>query len=1091
MSNVVDVIDLYKLVKDFGSLSEVKVYGRIINVMPAPKCLISNIEVDENCVCVCVELLAINLSNYVQKLSQMGIRNSSNIYFVNARMSAYVSKDVLLNDWYTLEGTLRLASRTLSPVLAMYEFYKTTSNTWGVHSTSVCNVECSEFDSSSRVYKYLIESDATGKLVLPDDVLCMKQCLEDEPDRTIPLVPVGDGTLGGFETQWEKMIPASVREELKVPSIKEISYDLKTIKPVSKVANALSKACAMASTQCKSTARNLKTAYSLGNTREKVEYVLDKLFKYSSRKPFRAADTGQMIIKEYLSRLGVNVKSEYMGVPFYQFIAGMLDEIKEYMLDKAELLVTAKAKRVIEEYFSDEEFFFAGVLSVITGINIYKLTAVAEYCSSNDISFIKIAYSNPYLFLTMPIRLEFNDVELLSLVLGNSHNDVIKKHRDMAILYDHMTNFDSSTCFLERELYTNKLGLTLTKAKYSRHQTNGTFLSDYVCSNILAYIDVGGFQVHFGYPPQKWVAIKNSTYYISYLGTSEVTAALELGISLGLFVRLEIEGNKWVSTRYLAEAEVNIYAKLHELFHYEHDVVFEAERVDELINQFEEVKGFKLEPEQRKAVHLIKHNVFCITGCAGSGKTTVSDCIAYVVENYKTDAEYDFKLRLAAPTGKAANRMKEVLHRPASTMHTMFRLNSDPKYVTLDEADMYLLDEQSMVNLFMMNSTLSAIENSRVCFLGDIEQLNPIGKGLPFKNIMRFVPTVKLGVSKRSAASSTITRNSDRIINNSSENNWADLDLGEDFSIIPCAEKNIATITNLLCRHNLGIMTEEDKQELSNILGYSADKVLLSTDGVTPADIQVVSPLEKPTYSWGCYSMNKVLHSTFNPNTRDSFVWRFTTSTQGTEFRIGDRVINTVTDYDAQHYTSFNKSNEFIKAWGAGVINGDIGKVVTVIKASECKFLEPTTEKPKDYEERSSVRDDSKFVGDDNYFVVVEFTDFLSGDSYYSLFTATLNQELSTYEQRVFSYGSLARLQLFYAGTTHKLQGSQSKVIIALLSNMYYSDFITRNMIYTQITRASDKVYLVGDVNVGRNTAIGKARLNVADSSVRTWGELT
>ena len=1086
----IDVIDIYKLIKDNKTLSNVKAYGRIINVMPAPKSLMSGIIVDEDCVCVSVELLAVNLTSYKQQLSQMGIHNSSNIYFVNARMSAFVSKDVMMNDWYTLEGTLRLATRTLSPVLAMYNFYKTSSNLWGVHATPVCNVECTEFDFASRVYKYLIESDATGKLVVPEDVLCLKKCLEDEPDRSIPLVPVANEALGGFDESWRRLIPESVRETLKTPPVEPVHYGLDTIKPVSKLANDLSKACAIAKCQRDTASKSLEVKHTLGGSSKKVAYLFDRLIQFSSRKKNKGSMTGQMLIKEYLSRLGVDVAQEYMGVPFYQFIVGMLDEIRDYMLEGDELLASAKAKRVVEEYFSDEEFFFAGILAVILGIDIHKLTYAAKYCSSNNVSFIKVAFSNPYLLLTMPSRLSFDDVELLSLALGNSHNESIRQYRDMAILYDYMTNFDNSTCYLERDLFTNRVGLVLTKSKYSRHQTTGTCLSDFVCDNILTYIDTDGVNPPFGYPRMNWVAIKGGTYYTSYLGIAEVTAAVELGISLGVFVKVKVDNDNWVSTFNLAESEVNIYAKLHELYHFEYDTVFESERIEELINEYENIKGFKLESEQRKAVHLLKHNVFCITGCAGSGKTTVADCIAYVAEHYRDDDEFEFSIKFAAPTGRAAKRLQEVLNRPASTMHMAFKLNADSRFVDVEQADMYLLDEQSMVNLPVMDKTLSAIKNARVCFIGDVEQLSPIGKGLVFKNIMRFIPTVRLGVSKRSAEGSTITRNSDRIVRFSEESNWLDLDIGSDFSIIPCSEDRIAPITQLLCKHNLGTMSAEDKDELSSLIGYSADKILLSNEGISPDDIQVVSPLDKPTYSWGCHNINKALHDIFNPNTCGCFVWRTSSAVQGTEFRIGDRVINCVTNYDVQHYTR-RDGKVFVKAWGEGIVNGEVGRIVDLVSVTGCEFKEQETPKPEGYNERSSVIDDSTFKSDDGYFVVVEYNDISTGKPFYVLYRAIINKELTTYEKKVFSRGSLGMLQLFYAGTTHKLQGSQNRVIIALLSNMYYSNFITRNMIYTQITRASDKVYLVGDVNIGKGTAIGRARLNVADSNVRTWGEFT
>ena len=69
----------------------------------------------------------------------------------------------------------------------------------------------------------------------------------------------------------------------------------------------------------------------------------------------------------------------------------------------------------------------------------------------------------------------------------------------------------------------------------------------------------------------------------------------------------------------------------------------------------------------------------------------------------------------------------------------------------------------------------------------------------------------------------------------------------------------------------------------------------------------------------------------------------------------------------------------------------------------------------------------------------------------------------------------LKKIDLAYALTVHKLQGSQANLIICVMYPVGYNSFISRNMIYTALTRAVKGIYLVGDV-IGRNNAISRGR---------------
>ena len=137
--------------------------------------------------------------------------------------------------------------------------------------------------------------------------------------------------------------------------------------------------------------------------------------------------------------------------------------------------------------------------------------------------------------------------------------------------------------------------------------------------------------------------------------------------------------------------------------------------------------------------------------------------------------------------------MKEVVKKPTRTINSLFGIGNE-SYELLDdsvikkksEIKVLPVDESSMINLNLMYSVLSKLDldSVRIVLIGDANQLSPIGKGLPFINLLKFMPCQFLAVSKRAVEGSNITLSSD-IINNFSENdNWKDLESKDDFFLM-------------------------------------------------------------------------------------------------------------------------------------------------------------------------------------------------------------------------------------------------------------------------------------------------------------------
>ena len=145
--------------------------------------------------------------------------------------------------------------------------------------------------------------------------------------------------------------------------------------------------------------------------------------------------------------------------------------------------------------------------------------------------------------------------------------------------------------------------------------------------------------------------------------------------------------------------------------------------------------------DQKTAIYLALHrNLTIITGGPGTGKTTT---VAHLIRLYRSAMGDDdtLRIRVAAPTGKAANRLAEALadtdqgEIPVSTLHRLLGQYADgrgyrhgPQNPLI--VDLLVVDEVSMINLAMMDRLLAALpETARLVLLGDSHQLPSVSAG--------------------------------------------------------------------------------------------------------------------------------------------------------------------------------------------------------------------------------------------------------------------------------------------------------------------------------------------------------------------------
>ena len=158
------------------------------------------------------------------------------------------------------------------------------------------------------------------------------------------------------------------------------------------------------------------------------------------------------------------------------------------------------------------------------------------------------------------------------------------------------------------------------------------------------------------------------------------------------------------------------------------------------IKQYEVLSNMELSEKQREAIEQINENNVCIiTGGPGTGKTTIIRCI---IELYKA---HNKKVVLCAPTGRAAKRMSETTGEDAKTIHRLLEIGKfeDDRLGTIDDdvtpidADVIVVDEMSMVDIFLMNYLVKAIFlGTKLIFVGDVNQLPSVGPGSILKDLI-------------------------------------------------------------------------------------------------------------------------------------------------------------------------------------------------------------------------------------------------------------------------------------------------------------------------------------------------------------------
>ena len=396
----------------------------------------------------------------------------------------------------------------------------------------------------------------------------------------------------------------------------------------------------------------------------------------------------------------------------------------------------------------------------------------------------------------------------------------------------------------------------------------------------------------------------------------------------------------------------------------------------------------QIEPDElqiQAVIEAVNSGLLIITGGPGTGKTTTINTIIRYFE------QEEMEILLAAPTGRAAKRMTEATGYEARTVHRLLELTGIPddsgsssgmhfernEENPLD-ADAIIIDETSMVDIYLMHALLRAVNpGTRLILVGDVNQLPSVGPGNVLRDLIASgcFNVVRLTRIFRQAAESDIIVNAHRI------NGGEQIPLGKP------------------SRDFLFIRRENPDAIISAMITLIREK-LPGYVHADPFEIQIMTPMRKGAL--GVERLNSILQEYLNPKSPD----KAERESGGVIYRVGDKVMQIKNNYQIE-WEIRNRYGIPVDG-GTGVFNGDIGRIRSINTFAEHLTVE---------------FDEGKMVD--------------------------------------YSFRQLEELELAYAITIHKSQGSEYPAVVVPVHSGPRM-LMTRNLIYTAVTRARSCVCLVG-----------------------------
>lgn len=609
-----------------------------------------------------------------------------------------------------------------------------------------------------------------------------------------------------------------------------------------------------------------------------------------------------------------------------------------------------KAEEINESFVANWELWqIVGFLEKF-GIGPQSANTIYKKLGANTISIVE---NDPYVLSELGVKVDFSQIDKMALDLGVERNNL--KRVDAGIRHGlNLATYNGHSCVLEANLITFVTNLLRVS-------------EDDVLDGI------------------KDLRVKEQI---------KIEEREEIATTNG---KTELCIQTWIYLIDYYKTELNIAQRILGLE--QADNIKRISNFNKELEKTEKATSLELSEKQVEAVKMVNDNNVCIiTGGPGTGKTTI---IKTIIDIYKSRGK---KVVLCAPTGRAAKRMTEATGEEASTLHRLLEIGKvsdekpDPDLdVTPIDADVVIIDEMSMVDIFLMNYVVKALfKGTKLVLVGDTDQLPSVGPGVVLKDLIdsKRIPYIRLNKIFRQALQSEIIVNSHKVnegINflEDVKNNAVDMKISMNDDDFTQSKKS----------------KEQDKDKSSNrsdtkndfffIQEKSTMQIINKILELYNLEEQIITPSKKGDL--GTKNLNKVIQENFNPASVIKNEKKFGEII----YREGDKIMQTKNNYDIM----WRKKSEI----NSGIFNGEMGVIEKIDdEAGEVKIR----------------FDDDKVA--------------------------------------FYSYQDLDQIEHSFAITVHKSQGSEFQTVIIPIYQAAPM-LLTRNLLYTGMTRAKDKLIMIGN----------------------------
>ena len=609
-----------------------------------------------------------------------------------------------------------------------------------------------------------------------------------------------------------------------------------------------------------------------------------------------------------------------------------------------------KAEEINESFVANWELWqIVGFLEKF-GIGPQSANTIYKKLGANTISIVE---NDPYVLSELGVKVDFSQIDKMALDLGVERNNL--KRVDAGIRHGlNLATYNGHSCVLEANLIT--------------FVTNLLRVSE---DDVLDGIKDLRVKEQIKIEEREEIATTNS--------------------------KTELCIQTWIYLIDYYKTELNIAQRILGLE--QADNIKRISNFNKELEKTEKATSLELSEKQVEAVKMVNDNNVCIiTGGPGTGKTTI---IKTIIDIYKSRGK---KVVLCAPTGRAAKRMTEATGEEASTLHRLLEIGKvsdekpDPDLdVTPIDADVVIIDEMSMVDIFLMNYVVKALfKGTKLVLVGDTDQLPSVGPGVVLKDLIdsKRIPYIRLNKIFRQALQSEIIVNSHKVnegINflEDVKNNAVDMKISMNDDDFTQSKKS----------------KEQDKDKSSNrsdtkndfffIQEKSTMQIINKILELYNLEEQIITPSKKGDL--GTKNLNKVIQENFNPASVIKNEKKFGEII----YREGDKIMQTKNNYDIM----WRRKSEI----NSGIFNGEMGVIEKIDdEAGEVKIR----------------FDDDKVA--------------------------------------FYSYQDLDQIEHSFAITVHKSQGSEFQTVIIPIYQAAPM-LLTRNLLYTGMTRAKDKLIMIGN----------------------------